>query len=95
MSRARTRARASLSFFFVIGPSTVAKFVKYYNVKGSVRGQSLAYSFIYFLTYIVARDRAPDLLEQGRRLTDSAHETTARFRKFDKGIERVREIIYP
>lgn len=48
---------------------TVAKFVKYYDVKGPGRGQSLIHLFTFSL--IVARDRAPDLLEQGRRHSDS------------------------
>lgn len=51
--------------------SAVAKLVKYYDVTGSDRGQSLIHLFTFSL--IVACDRAPDLLEQGRHLTDSAY----------------------
>jgi len=61
-------ARTPRFFFVMLARSnTVAKFVKYYNVKGPERGQSLIHLFTFSL--IVARDRAPDLLEQGRRLS--------------------------
>lgn len=51
--------------------SAVVKLVKYYDVMGSDRGQSLIHLFTFSL--IVVRDRAPDLLEQGRHLMDSAY----------------------
>jgi len=49
----------------------MAKLAKYYDVTNSDCRQSVIHLFTFLL--IVARNRAPDLLEQGRRLMDSTH----------------------
>lgn len=70
--------------------SAVAKLVKHYDVTGTGCGQSLIHLFTFSL--IVARDRAPDLLEQGRRLTDSAHVHVRLVFVRRRGAERTREM---
>lgn len=66
--------------------SVVAKLVKHYDVTGA--GQSLIHLFTFSL--IVTRDRAPDLLEQGR-LTDSTHVHVRLVFVRRRGAERTRE----